>query len=190
MRLIAITGDIGSGKSVVSQVLRVMGYPVYDCDNEAKRLMTCDAQLITGIRQLVGDEAYNPDGSYNNKYVASCIFGSPSLVASMNALVHPAVLADIQRWAHASCSELCFVETALYRESNMQSIAPMVWNVTAPVDVRIARVARRSNLSETETRARINLQSNNLIAATATIVNDNSTPIIPQILDILGQLEC
>ncbi len=185
MRIIAITGGIGSGKSVVSQVLRVMGYPVYDCDSEAKRLMTCDAQLIAGIKRLVGAEAYNADGSYNNKYVASCIFASPRLVEEMNVLVHPAVLSDIERWAHASGSELCFVETALYRESNMGSIAPQVWTVTAPIDVRIARVARRSNLTEDETRARIARQSNDLIPSTATILNDNTTPIIPQIVDAI-----
>lgn len=185
MKVIAITGGIGTGKSVVSRVLRVMGYPVYDCDSEAKRLMTTDDTLIQGIKKLLGDEAYLPDGTLNRSFVSSRIFADSSLVAAMNALVHPAVLTDIERWAQATGSELNFVETALLRESNMASIIQGVWTVTAPIDVRIERVARRSGLTEEQTRARIASQSNELIENAAVIINDNSTPVLPQILNLL-----
>ena len=187
MRIVAITGTIGCGKSVVSQVLRVMGYPVYDCDSEAKRLMTTDNALITRVKSLLGDDAYLPDGSLNRAFVASCIFGDNERVAAINALVHPAVLRDIKRWAAATGSPLCFVETALLRESNMISILDDVWTVTAPIELCINRVARRSNLSPEQTRARIASQSNDLIATHKVIVNDNITPIIPQLTALLAQ---
>lgn len=192
MKLIAITGGIGTGKSVVSRVLGVMGYPVYDCDSEAKRLMVSVPSLINGIKQLVGDEAYFPDGTLNRAFMASRIFADSNLVQQINALVHPAVLADIERWAIATGSEMCFVETALLNESNMTSIIDGVWVVTAPLELRISRVAARSNLTAQQTLARIANQTTENIPADATplgthtILNDNNTPLIPQILMLLG----
>lgn len=189
MKLVAITGGIGTGKSVVSRVLGVMGYPVYDCDSEAKRLMVGDAELVSAIKNLLGNDAYAPDGSLNREYVASRIFGDKSLVAQMNALVHPAVLRDITRWASTTGSEMNFVETALLRESNMTVILDDVWQVTAPLELRIQRVARRSNLTEDQTRARISNQSFDDDEETARIiVNDGVTPLIPQVLALLNAL--
>lgn len=186
MKIIAITGGIGTGKSVVSCILRVMGYPVYDCDSEAKRLMTTDQALVSGIKQLLGDDAYLPDRSLNREYVASRIFADSTLIASMNSLVHPAVLTDIQRWARATGCELAFVETALLRESNMTSIIDKVWTVIAPLETRIERVARRSSLTEEQTRNRIANQSNELIESASVILNDNIVPVLPQILRLLS----
>lgn len=185
MKLIAITGGIGSGKSVVSCVLRVMGYPVYDCDSEAKRLMVTSQPLIDGICRLLGPDAYCVDGTLNRPYMSSRLFGDPALVTAVNSLVHPAVIQDIQRWAQESHSPLAFVETALLRESNMIPILDGVWTVTAPLELRIARVARRSNLTEQQTRDRIANQSNDIINGSSVITNDGSTPILPQVLTLL-----
>lgn len=211
MKLIAITGGIGTGKSIVSRLLSVMGYPVYDCDSEAKRLMVSLPTLIDGIKELVGDEAYFPDGTLNRAFMSSRIFTDSQLVQQINALVHPAVLSDIERWAVATGSDLCFVETALLNESNMTSIIDGVWVVTAPLELRISRVAARSNLTREQTLARIANQATdfdnnpnkkvtcgtvdeldvnqdsgyNLPLGVHTIINDGLTPLIPQILSLL-----
>ena len=95
--LIIITGGIGSGKSMVSQLLKVMGYTVYDCDSRAKELMLTDAALKGQLTELLGPETYTADGQLNRPYVASRIFGNQKLLGQMNALVHPAVAADIRR---------------------------------------------------------------------------------------------
>ena len=65
--LIAITGGIGSGKSVVSEVLRVMGYDIYDCDSQAKRIMDTDPEIIDSIAQYVSAEAIFPDRTIDRK---------------------------------------------------------------------------------------------------------------------------
>ena len=182
MKLIAITGGIGTGKSVVSRVLRTMGYPVYDCDSEAKRLMVSSSSLVDGIKDLLGNEAYTAEGDLNKGYIASLIFADELLVKKMNSLVHPAVIRDIQEWATCTHQDLVFVETALLRESNMDLIIDEVWTVTAPLQLRIDRVARRSNLSEEQTKARIMNQSNETITDSKIIVNDNITPLLPQVL--------
>ncbi len=95
--LVIITGGIGSGKSMVSQLLKVMGYTVYDCDSRAKKLMLTDATLKGQLTELLGPETYAADGQLNRPYVASRIFGNQELLGQMNALVHPAVAADIRR---------------------------------------------------------------------------------------------
>lgn len=187
MKLIAITGGIGSGKSVVSHLLRVMGYPVYDCDSEAKRLMVTSAELIGGIKSLLGDEAYSRDGSLNKDYMSSRIFADKSLVEAMNALVHPAVLKDIERWASATGSELNFVETALLRESNMATILDDVWVVTAPRELRISRVAVRSHLTREQVCARIDKQTDDVMELSdKVIVNDGATPLLPRVMELLN----
>lgn len=127
--LIAITGGIGSGKSVVSQLLRVMGFRVYDCDARAKWVMTHDALLRQQLIELFGPDTYLPavqdgvvlpavpDGTcqpaghdedavptLNKSYLSSQIFGHPEALAKMNACVHPAVGRDLMQQYHANLS--------------------------------------------------------------------------------------
>ena len=88
---LAITGGIGSGKSVASHIMDVMGVPVYDCDRRAKELMVTDAVIIKGLTRMFGSECYNEDGSLNKNYVASRIFTDDDNIKRVNALVHPVV---------------------------------------------------------------------------------------------------
>ena len=190
MKLIAITGGIGAGKSVVSKMLQVMGYPVYDCDSEAKRLMTRSSRLVQGIKELIGEEAYNIDGTINREYMSRCIFADEALVQEINALVHPAVLDDIKQWAAGTGSELNFVETALLRESNMSVILDDVWVVTAPLELRIDRVVARNNFSREQVIARISKQAGDELESMGrVVVNDGIKPLLPQVLSLLGELE-
>lgn len=188
MKLVAIAGGIGTGKSVVSHVLHVMGYPVYDCDTEARRLMNEDESLVVGIKLLLGDESYSSNGVLNRDYVSQRMFADGGLVQQMNSLVHPIVLCDIVKWAHTTGSKLNFVETALLKESNMTSIVDDVWQVTAPLQVRIERVMRRNNLTEAQVRARMEHQSSQNAFTNHVIVNDNEHPILPQVVALLSDL--
>ena len=95
---IGITGGIGSGKSTIAKQLRAMGYAVYDTDSEAKRLIVEDTQVRQQIEQLFGSEVYK-DGVYQTALVAQRVFADHSLLAKLNAIVHPAVKADIMCWA-------------------------------------------------------------------------------------------
>ena len=110
--IVAITGGIGSGKSVVSQVLRLLGYPVYDCDANAKRLMNESVALRESLVKRFGTDLYR-QGAFNAQYLSSIVFADQSALADLNAIVHPAVKADIQDWwrekggqiGRASCRE-------------------------------------------------------------------------------------
>ena len=96
--IIGITGGIGSGKSTIAKQLRAMGYAVYDTDSAAKRLIVEDAHVRQQIEQLFGNEVYK-DGVYQTALVAQRVFADHSLLAQLNAIVHPAVKADIMCWA-------------------------------------------------------------------------------------------
>ena len=101
--LVGITGGIGSGKSTIVQVLAARGYAVYDCDREAKRIIVENAEVRKAIIALLGTEAFVPSpqhpftGSYNTSYVSQRVFAEPELLQQLNAIVHPAVKADIKK---------------------------------------------------------------------------------------------
>ena len=90
---VAIVGGIGSGKSVVSRLFRLMGVPVYDCDTEAKLLMNADPSIRQALKAAIGEQVYVADGRLDRAFLASYMFGHPERVALVNGIVHPAVRA-------------------------------------------------------------------------------------------------
>lgn len=154
MKTVAIAGGIGSGKSVVSQLLRVMGYPVYDCDSRAKVLMDTDAVLKNRLMETFGSAAV-VDGIINRPYIAEVVFKETRMLNLLNSIVHPAVVADFEQWAARQASDLVFVETAILQESGLDAVVDVVWEVTADEQCRIRRVMARNGLSEQVVRSRM-----------------------------------
>ena len=72
--LIGITGGIGAGKSVVSRMLRLKGYPVYDCDSRAKVLMEESAYILTSLKSRLGEECVLESGELNRAQIAERVF--------------------------------------------------------------------------------------------------------------------
>jgi dephospho-CoA kinase len=95
---IAITGGIGSGKSYISHLLETMDVPVYNADNEAKRLMVSDEGIRRELIALLGKEVYDKEGALNKPLLASYLFSSPEHVRQINAIIHPRVREDFIRW--------------------------------------------------------------------------------------------
>ena len=189
MRLIAITGGIGSGKSVVSRVVRVMGYGVYDCDSRAKSLMTQDPMVRQQLMEAFGKEVYLADGSLNRAHL-SAAFTDPSALARLNAIVHPATATDLINWADEQAeagAEIAFVETALLRTACLDRVVDDVWHVTAPDQVRIDRVIARSGLTAAQVKERMAAQRDEEAPADGEhiIINDNVTALLPQIVNEL-----
>ena len=189
--MIVITGGSGCGKSVVSQLLRVMGYPVYDCDREARRLMTDDPDLRHALADAFGAETFLADGSLNKPYLATRIFGDAERLAQMNALVHPAVARDIMR-RNAIERRPLFVETAIYYESGFGQLIPSdrVWCIAAPLELRIDRAIGRDHTTREKVLARIGSQmpqEEKIKKADAVIWNDSTHSLIEQVNEILRE---
>lgn len=189
MKRIGITGGIGSGKSVVSNLLRVMGFPVYDTDSEARYLMNTSPELKAQIVGVFGDDVY-AGGVLDRPLLASRVFGHPEQVARLNAIVHPAVRQDFDRWSRACRGRICFVESAILYESHLDRLVDEVWLVTAPEALRIERVQQRSRLTPDEVRRRIASQMSDeerSHRATHLICNDGRVSLIATVLSLLGQ---
>lgn len=185
--LIAITGGIGSGKSVVSRILRVMGYAVYDTDTHARRLMNQSADLRTRLVACFGPEIYHNNGLLDAHRLSQIVFGNTEALSRLNGLVHPAVRCDLQQWASRCQSRYAFVETALLYESRLCDIVDRIWKVTAPLATRVQRVMARNGLSEAEVLARIESQvaEERVDEKTHIVVNDGIEALLPQVMRLL-----
>ncbi len=147
MQIVGITGGIGSGKSTIAQALRQRGFSVYDCDEEAKRIIVEDAEVRQAIVDLLGEKAY-VDGKYNTAYVAQRVFEDAGLREQLNAIVHPAVEHDIR------IKQPDFVESAILYESGLDKLCAKVIVVDAPEEIRLARTLNRNY----DVRARMRAQ--------------------------------
>ena len=199
--IIGITGGIGSGKSTIARTLREMGFAVYDTDSEAKRLIVEDAQVREQIEQLFGKEVYK-DGVYQTALVAKRVFADRSLLSQLNAIVHPAVKADITRWAQTINQPTppyttlhratpYFIECAILYQAGFDTLCDKVVMVTAPEQVRIARTIARDHTTIEKVRARIQAQNTegDIQRADIIINNDGSVSISALCNEIIAQIQ-
>lgn len=184
---VGITGGIGSGKSMVCRMLHFMGVPIYYADIRAKGILSKHPAVIAEVKKLFGEESYLPDGTYNRPFVAKMAFENPEKLAALNALVHPAVEADSRAW-HETLGQIApytVKEAALMIESGSHRFLDKLVVVTAPEEVRLARVAARDGLAEADVRRRMASQlpeAEKLRLADFVIQNDGRVPLIPQVV--------
>ena len=170
----------------------VLGIPVYNCDNEAKRLNNTHPTIRKELCELVGKDLY-PDGILDKASLAAYLFASPEHAAQVNAIVHPTVMDDFQQWKSRQDSPWVGIESAILYESNFAHLADKVIAVYAPEQLRIARARRRDNAPAEAIRQRIARQMKDeekCKLADFTLYNDDNHPLLPQILDILANLLC
>ncbi|MFD2145853.1 dephospho-CoA kinase [Mucilaginibacter antarcticus] len=155
MLKIGITGNIGSGKTMVSKLFELLGIPVFYADVAAKDAMVTDAVLIAGVKEAFSNEAYLPDGALNRKYIANIVFNDDAQLARLNALTHPAVFRAFDAWV-AGIKDAPYVikEAALLFESTSYKMCDYSLLVTAPLKERIARVTKRDGITREQVEAR------------------------------------
>lgn len=186
-RIIAVAGGIGSGKSVVSSILRVLGYDVYDCDREAKRLMNTSDEIKTDLVRCFGDECITSEGLINTKYTSRVVFGNRAALQKINSIVHPRVKDDILDRLKKCRNNVMFVETAILLQSNLLDVVSEVWLISAPESVRLERVMRRNGMSASDVMKRIQAQNGqdySALQCCRMILNDGVMPVLPQVLKL------
>ncbi|MGV3502990.1 MAG: dephospho-CoA kinase [Adhaeribacter sp.] len=193
MLRVGITGGIGSGKSVVCRLFALLGIPVYDSDYRAKYVMDRDPVLRQELSRAFGDQVYDAQGQLNRPYLAARVFNQPSQLALLNSLVHPRVAADFAAWyAAAPPAPYLLKEAALMFESNAHKQVQRVITVSAPKDLRIARVLQRDpHRQAAEVQAIIARQlpeATRQARADYVIFNDDHQLVIPQVLAIHAKL--
>lgn len=190
---IAITGGIGSGKSYVSNLLEERGIPIYNADNESKRLTVSDEEIRKGLVALVGEQVYFDDGTLNKSLLAAYLFASSEHATKVNAIIHPRVKADFRRWLeeHTDC-EIVGLESAILYESGFDDVVDAVVAVYAPESLRLERAMKRDGATEAQIRARMSAQMNEeekRNKADYVVLNDGSACLQKQLDALIYQIK-
>lgn len=190
MKLIGITGGIGSGKSTIAKVFMSIGYPVYNSDTRAKELINSNEELINSIKLSFGDDLYNSQG-LDRKKMASIVFNNPEKLELLNSIIHPAVGKDFEKWIDLQNTSFILKEAAILFETGIYKSLHKTILVSAPQETRIERVIKRDNTNREEVLSRMNNQwSEEKKTELADYVIDNSGNklVIPQVLEIIKQI--
>lgn len=158
--LIALTGGIGSGKTTVLNLFAKKGVPCYVADVEAKKIMVQNQEVVKAIKNEFGEEAYTKDQTLNNEFLSSKVFNDEVKLEKLNRIVHPAVRNHFENWVSNQNTIFIIYESALIFETNQQDFFDEIILVTAPVEERINRVIKRSGLSKSDIKKRMNRQMN------------------------------
>jgi len=154
---VAVTGNMGSGKTTVCKMLISQGVPVYFSDNRAKDLMNQDQFLIEKIQQRFGEESYL-NGALNRKWLAERVFKDSKALTDLNNLVHPVVHKDYLQWSTQQTEDLIGYESAIVLEQGSQGKFDAVILVSCPEKLRIERIQERDGLTLEEIHLRMRFQ--------------------------------
>jgi dephospho-CoA kinase len=157
MLKIGLTGGIGTGKTTVAKIFKILGIPVFDADIAAKDLMNNDEELKQKIREDFGDESYE-NGVLNRSYLAEIVFNDRYKLEKLNALVHPVAIQSGIDWAAKQNAKYIIKESALMFEAGSAFNLDYVIGVFAPVDLRISRVMHRDGITNEQVEARMKNQ--------------------------------
>jgi len=188
MKKIGITGGIGSGKTTVCEIFKLLGVPVFHADAEAKNLQNNDLQIRELLVNLFGKHIYSLDGMLDRKKLARLIFNDSAALANVNAIIHPAVRQSFQKWTdnHLDSSYILY-EAAILLESGYATDFDRNILVLADEKLRIERVIRRDHISKVLVKQRINNQmpdSQKIKIVDYIIENNNEKLLFPQIIEL------
>ena len=176
---IAITGGIGSGKSLVSDYILKLNYDVINADKIAKELLLTDENVKAKVIKTFGAESYNEKG-INTKFIAEKVFDNPEELKKLNSFVHPPTIKKIEELSAEilKSKKIVFVESALVYEASLDNLFDYVLLITAEDKLRIERVIKRDKVSEEDVKVRMENQiSEKEKRGLADFVIDNNSTI-------------
>ena len=157
MKIIGLTGGIGSGKSTISKEFKCNSIPVYDSDTRAKILMNSSKVLKAKLIEFFGSSAYS-NGFLNKKYISNLIFNDSSALNKINSIVHPEVFDDFINWKCRLNNDFVIYESALIFESGSYKLNDYNILVISDINKRIERVIKRDNIEKNDVLLKINNQ--------------------------------
>ena len=157
MRVIGLTGGMGSGKTTVANLFKDLGIPVFIADDAAKFLMNNSEEVKRQILSLFGERAL-VDDELDRKYIASIVFNVPEKLEELNSIIHPAVATYFKEWVKQQDTTYVIYETAILFETGGYKNCDKVILVSAPMKDRLKRLQSRDNSSLEEIEARLKHQ--------------------------------
>lgn len=197
--ILGLTGGIGAGKSYIAALLKEhYGIATYDCDREAKRLNEESEEIRKALTKLVGDTVYDAGGRLQRPILAGYLFASQEHAQQVNAIIHPVVRQDFERWKEYQGKDagaerkIVVLESAILFESGFNQLCDKTIAVCAPMELRIERACRRDGCSAEAVRQRIQRQTSDeerTRRADFVITNDeNNKELLNNIENIIKNL--
>jgi dephospho-CoA kinase len=183
---LGVTGGIGSGKTSVCKVFRVLGIPVFSADRIARDIMDSDSEIIGKINSIAGMDLYS-GGSLDRMALASLIFNNQTLLEKVNTLVHPLVFNYFASWEKNQTAPYVIMEAAILFESGASKLVDKIATIATPEEERLTRVTLRSRLSRLQVMERMKNQlddATRIKLSDYVIYNSENDMIIPAILSI------
>jgi dephospho-CoA kinase len=187
---VGITGGIGSGKTLICKIFEKLGAPVFYADQEAKKILNKDRQVIEKIKHTFGQEIYDKNG-INKANLANIIFNDSEALDKINGIVHPVVKDYFKEWLNTVDYPYAIEEAAILLETGSHQDLDYTILVYAPRELRISRAMQRDGATRTDIENRMKNQiadEEKFKKVNYVIYNDDSRMIIPQVLEIHEQL--
>ena len=185
---LGVTGGIGSGKSVVCEVLRLHDIPVYDADLEAKNLNDTSPVIREKLIEAFGAELYKND-KLDRKKLAQLIFNDEKNLHRVKSIIHPELAKHFEKWTDERIEHpIAAIDAAVLFEAGFQQFVDKTITVFSPIETRIERVVKRDNLTREHILSRINSQMSDeekIRLSDFVIINDNKHSILEQVSTIL-----
>jgi dephospho-CoA kinase len=188
---VGIAGGIGSGKSMVSNILEAMGYPVYNADLEARNIVDTNNEVIEQIKSLFGSAIFI-EGKLDRAKVSKLVFNDKNLLQGLNSIVHPAVAHHFNEWKQSNANvKIVFKEAAILFESGAYKQVDKVVVVVAPQQLRIDRVCQRDGVTPEQVIQRManQLSDEELVAkSNYVLINDGIRLLLPQVTELVSKI--
>ncbi|MGA3012726.1 MAG: dephospho-CoA kinase [Bacteroidales bacterium] len=192
MLKVGLTGNIGSGKSIISEVFSTLGVPIYHADKESRDLL-----LYPGVKEevldLLGNNILNVNKEIDRPKVAAIVFSDKDALMKLNAILHPRVILDFLNWCEVFAGQPYVIqEAAIIYESRVESVFDKIIHVSCPDEIAIQRVMKRDGTEEKLVLQRMQFQMKDEVKASLAdyvILNDGKEMVIPQVMSIHEKLK-
>jgi len=157
--VIGLTGNIGSGKTVVADMLRGLGADVIDADQVARDVLATGSPEVDSVIERFGDDLLRDDGSIDRAALGRIVFDDAKALADLEAIVHPATRTRILAHLADSNADVAVIEAIKLLEGPLVNQVDGVWVVTAPAETRVERLVSQRGLPNADARQRVNAQN-------------------------------
>jgi dephospho-CoA kinase len=191
MKIIGLTGGIGSGKTTIAKCFSLLNVPIFNSDATAKKLYS-EAEIVSAVTKILGETVLDSSGEINKTKMAKLIFNDNEKLTAINGLIHPIVKRKFENFCSKhSHANYVIKEAAILFESGSYKDCHKIISVSSPIELRIKRIKERDGSSKEEIKVRMDKQwSAEKISKSSDYVieNNESSLVIPQILEIDNKL--